>query len=98
MVLCFKGSEYHIMSMAATDRGQFLCIADNNVRPPADYAVQIEVLFAPYCKAQQDTVGQVQNRRFSAKLDCIVAGRLFQNTNIKIIPISRKSLLLSCNG
>jgi hypothetical protein len=32
--------------MKATDRGQFLCIADNNVRPPADYT-------AEFCCARQ---------------------------------------------
>jgi hypothetical protein len=41
--------------MKATDRGQFLCIADNNVRPPADYTVQIEVMYAPRCRAQQNS-------------------------------------------
>ena len=44
------------------------------MKPPADYAVQIEVTFSPYCEAQMNTVGQVQNR-ISAKLDCIVAGK-----------------------
>lgn len=64
-----------MQEIKAKDRGQFLCIADNNVRPPADYTVQIEVMYAPRCWAQQNSVGQVQNRRFSAKLDCIVAGK-----------------------
>ncbi|XP_052073260.1 lachesin-like [Mytilus californianus] len=67
------GGVYQIYNINAVNRGQFLCIADNNVKPPADYAVQIEVTFSPYCEAQLDSVGQVQNRRFSAKLDCIVA-------------------------
>lgn len=67
------GGTFYMQEMKATDRGQFLCIADNNVRPPADYTVQIEVRYAPRCRAQQNSVGQVQNRRFSAKLDCIVA-------------------------
>ena len=70
-----QGGVYEIYNINAATRGQFLCIADNNVKPPADYAVQIEVTFSPYCEAQMDTVGQVQNRRFSAKLDCIVAGK-----------------------
>ena len=69
-----KGGIYNVLGINATDRGQFICIADNNVKPPADYTVQLEVRFKPYCIAVQDTVGQAQNRRFHAKLDCLVAG------------------------
>lgn len=68
-----RGGTYNVYQINATDRGQFICIADNNVKPPASYTVQLEVRFAPYCKAIQDTVGQAQNRRFHAKLECLVA-------------------------
>ncbi|XP_052060075.1 lachesin-like isoform X2 [Mytilus californianus] len=68
-----KGGIYNVYQINAIDRGQFICIADNNVKPPASYTVQLEVRFSPYCTAVQDTVGQAQNRRFHAKLECLVA-------------------------
>ncbi|XP_063439092.1 lachesin-like [Mytilus trossulus] len=68
-----RGGIYKVNHINATDRGQFVCFADNNVKPPASYRVQIEVKFAPYCSAVQDTVGQAQNRSFHAKLECLVA-------------------------
>lgn len=68
-----RGGIYNISNINAVDRGQFICIADNNVKPPASYTVQLEVRFKPLCTAVQDTVGQAQNRRFNAKLDCLVA-------------------------
>ncbi|VDH98498.1 Hypothetical predicted protein [Mytilus galloprovincialis] len=51
-----RGGIYKIYLINATDRGQFVCIADNNVKPPAFYTVQLELKFAPYCSAVQDTV------------------------------------------
>lgn len=94
----YWGSQYDVYNIAATDRGQFLCIADNNVRPPADFAVQVEVMFAPYCTAQQNTVGQVQNRRFPAKLDCIVASNpRAQVTWYKFNPVSGRLEAISDN-
>ncbi|OPL33545.1 lachesin, partial [Mytilus galloprovincialis] len=68
-----RGGTYDINQIQATDRGQFICIADNNVKPPASFTVQLGVRFAPYCTPVQDTVGQAQNRRFHAKLECLVA-------------------------
>ncbi|XP_071175791.1 lachesin-like isoform X2 [Mytilus edulis] len=68
-----RGGIYKVYQINATDRGQFICIADNNVKPPASYTIQLVVTFAPYCTAVQDTVGQAQNRRFHAKLECLVA-------------------------
>ncbi|CAG2252770.1 unnamed protein product [Mytilus edulis] len=63
-----RGGTYDINQIQATDRGQFICIADNNVKPPASFTVQLGVRFAPYCTPVQDTVGQAQNLRFHAKL------------------------------
>ncbi|CAC5416126.1 unnamed protein product [Mytilus coruscus] len=68
-----RGGTYKIYQIKAIDRGEFICIAGNNVRPPASYTVQLDVGFSPYCTAVQDTVGQAQNRRFHAKLECLVA-------------------------
>ncbi|CAC5416127.1 unnamed protein product [Mytilus coruscus] len=68
-----RGGTYNVYQIEATDRGQFICIADNNVKPPASYTVQLEVRFSPYCTAVKDTVGQAPNRRFHAKLLCLVA-------------------------
>ena len=74
-----------MLGIRAKDRGQFICIADNNVKPPTDYTVQLEVRFKPYCITGQDTVGQAQNRRFHAKLECYVSGKAYQYCRYQII-------------
>ncbi|VDI29599.1 Hypothetical predicted protein, partial [Mytilus galloprovincialis] len=64
---------YIITKVNATDRGLFICTADNNVKPHASYSVRLKVLFAPYCAAVQDTVGQDSDRMFHATLECLVS-------------------------
>ncbi|XP_052060070.1 lachesin-like isoform X4 [Mytilus californianus] len=64
---------YKIYNVSATDRGQFICTADNNVKPQVSYTVQLAVRFAPYCTAVQDAVGQIHNQRLHAILDCLVS-------------------------
>ena len=85
-----------MLGINATDRGQFICIADNNVKPPAEYTVQLEVRFKPYCIAVQDTVGQAQNRRFHAKLDCLVAGKAYQYCRYQIIFATMNIVQIFC--
>ncbi|XP_063439090.1 lachesin-like [Mytilus trossulus] len=63
---------YRINNVNATDRGLFICSADNNVKPHASYSVQLKVLCAPYCTAIQDTVGQEPDRMYHAILECLV--------------------------
>ncbi|XP_076110102.1 lachesin-like [Mytilus galloprovincialis] len=64
---------YRINNINATDRGLFICTADNNIKPHAFYSVQLKVLFAPYCTAIQDTVGQEPDRKYQAILECLVS-------------------------
>ncbi|CAC5416124.1 unnamed protein product [Mytilus coruscus] len=67
------GGTYTVFQIEATGRGEFICIADNNIKPPASYTVQLEVRVSPYVIAVEDIVSQAQNRRFDAKLECLVA-------------------------
>ncbi|XP_071145170.1 lachesin-like [Mytilus edulis] len=68
-----RGSIYTIYGISVTDCGKFMCTADNEVKPPASFTVQLDVTFVPVCIAVQDVVGQGQNQRFNAKLECLVA-------------------------
>ncbi|VDI24308.1 Hypothetical predicted protein [Mytilus galloprovincialis] len=62
-----------LYQVEATDRGDYICIADNNIEPPASVTYHLEVRTSLHFTAIQDTVGQAQNRRFDAKLECLVA-------------------------
>ncbi|KAK0066910.1 lachesin, partial [Biomphalaria pfeifferi] len=54
--------------------GIYRCVADNFIKPPAEHLSQLLVFHAPRTRVVQNSVGQAQNRRFSAKLECIVQG------------------------
>lgn len=56
------------------DRGLYRCVADNQVRPPDEYLVDVNVFFKPDTVAVQDSVGQAADRQFDAKLECRVSG------------------------
>lgn len=56
------------------DRGAYTCVAENGINPPDSWKVQIRVFCPPICTPVQSVVGQAQNRRFNAKLTCIVKG------------------------
>ena len=60
--------------MTKTDRGLYRCVADNQVRPPDEYLVAVNVFFKPDTIAVQDSVGQAADRQFDAKLECRVSG------------------------
>ena len=60
--------------MTKEDRGLYRCVADNQVRPPDEYLVAVNVFFKPETIAVQDTVGQAADRQFDAKLECRVSG------------------------
>ncbi|OWF47237.1 lachesin-like [Mizuhopecten yessoensis] len=70
----YWGATLVLRDIAKKDQGNHICVADNSVRPPASYTVQIKVFYAPTCRAVQNSVGQVQNRRYDAKLECLVEG------------------------
>ncbi|XP_060085640.1 lachesin-like [Ylistrum balloti] len=70
----YWGKKLKLKNIQKEDQGNHICVADNSVRPPASYTVQIKVFYAPTCRSVQNTVGQAQNRRFDAKLECIVEG------------------------
>ena len=64
--------------MTKGDRGLYRCVADNQVRPPDEYLVAVNVFHKPDCYAVQDTVGQAADRQFDAKLVCRVSGRIYE--------------------
>ena len=61
-------------NVTKTDRGLYRCVADNQVRPPDEYLVAVNVFFKPDTIAVQDSVGQAADRQFDAKLECRVSG------------------------
>ncbi|KAK3082874.1 hypothetical protein FSP39_007695 [Pinctada imbricata] len=69
-----RGSILQLLDLGFEDRGNFICVADNQVKPPDNFKVEVLIFFRPDCRPVQDTVGQAQNRRFNAKLECIIAG------------------------
>ncbi|XP_033757832.1 lachesin-like isoform X2 [Pecten maximus] len=68
------GADLKLINLKKKDRGNYICVADNSVRPPARFTVEVKIFYSPTCFAVQNTVGQAQNRRFNAKLECIVEG------------------------
>ncbi|XP_033758041.1 lachesin-like [Pecten maximus] len=70
----YWGATLYLKNIQKEDQGNHICVADNSVRPPDSYTVQIKVFYAPTCRSVQNSVGQAQNRRFNAKLECIIEG------------------------
>ncbi|XP_034301030.2 neural cell adhesion molecule 1 isoform X4 [Magallana gigas] len=69
-----RGATLNLTDIQRNDRGNYICVADNNVKPPDSFKVEVIVFFQPSCRPVQSAVGQAKNRRFNAKLECIVAG------------------------
>ena len=61
-------------NVTVNDMGVYRCVADNNIKPPAEHLAQVLIFHAPKTRIVQNSVGQAQNRRFDAKLECIVKG------------------------
>ena len=61
-------------NVTVEDMGVYRCVADNNIKPPAEHLAQVLIFHAPKTRIVQNSVGQAQNRRFDAKLECIVRG------------------------
>lgn len=70
----FRSAKLPILSVTVADMGVYRCVADNNIKPPAEHLAQVLVFHAPSTRVVQESVGQAQNRRFDAKLECIVKG------------------------
>merc|ERR1719334_1976445 len=74
--------------------GVYRCVADNNIKPPAEHLCELFVFHKPKTRVVQNSVGQAQNRRFSAKLECIVQGHpeptvtFMRQAGDEIVPIS----------
>ena len=63
-----------MVNVTVDDMGVYRCVADNNIKPPAEHLAQVLIFHAPKSRVVQNSVGQAQNRRFDAKLECIVKG------------------------
>ena len=72
-----QGKTLALKNIQIQSAGNYLCIADNTVRPPATHSIEVRVFYAPEVHSVQDSVGQAQNRRFNARLECLVTGKLF---------------------
>ncbi|BFZ25546.1 hypothetical protein BsWGS_28585 [Bradybaena similaris] len=70
----FRGRTLPINDADVNYAGVYRCVADNNIKPPAESLTQVYVFQAPSVRVLQDSVGQFANGRLEAKLDCIVQG------------------------
>jgi limbic system-associated membrane protein len=70
----FRGRTMTISQADVNYSGVYRCVADNNIKPPAESLTQVQVLQAPSVRVLQDSVGQYSNGKMTAKLDCIVQG------------------------
>ncbi|KAK7469747.1 hypothetical protein BaRGS_00036230, partial [Batillaria attramentaria] len=63
------------LRLAAVDHmGVYRCVAYNNIKPPDEHLCEVRVFHAPTTRTVQNSVGQAQNRKLTARLDCIVNG------------------------
>ncbi|XP_005101359.1 lachesin [Aplysia californica] len=70
----YRSPELPLVNVNVHHMGVYRCVADNNIKPPAEHLAELRVFHAPITRVVQNSVGQAQNRRFSAKLECIVQG------------------------
>ncbi|GFN94376.1 I-type lectin-like protein 3 [Plakobranchus ocellatus] len=70
----YRGAKLPLVNVDIQHMGVYRCVADNNIKPPAEHLAEVLVFHAPSTRVVQNSVGQAQNRRFSAKLECIVQG------------------------
>ncbi|XP_076438270.1 hemicentin-1-like [Babylonia areolata] len=70
----YRSRTLPMINVTVKDMGVYRCVADNNIKPPAEHLAQVLVFHAPTTRVVQNSVGQAQNRRFHAKLECIVKG------------------------
>lgn len=67
-------SRLNLTDIQRDDRGKYICEADNNVKPPDTFKIEVIVFLKPSCRPVQSPIGQAKNRRFNATLECIIAG------------------------
>ncbi|KAK3770709.1 hypothetical protein RRG08_037898 [Elysia crispata] len=70
----FRGAKLPLVNVDIQHMGVYRCVADNNIKPPAEHLAEVLVFHPPSTRVVQNSVGQAQNRRASAKLECIVQG------------------------
>lgn len=70
----FRSKILKLYSVGVEHMGVYRCVADNNIKPPAEHLAELRIFHPPKTRVVQNSVGQAQNRRFSAKLECIVQG------------------------
>lgn len=70
----FRGHVLPLTAASVEHMGVYRCVANNNIKPPDEHLCEVRVFHAPTARTVQNSVGQAQNRRFNARLDCIVNG------------------------
>ncbi|CAL1530037.1 unnamed protein product [Lymnaea stagnalis] len=70
----YRSPQLPLVNVDIQHMGVYRCVADNNIKPPAEHLAEVLVFHAPKTRVVQDSVGQAQNRRFHAKIECIVQG------------------------
>ncbi|KAH9504469.1 hypothetical protein Btru_062861 [Bulinus truncatus] len=70
----FRSERLPLVNVDIQHMGIYRCVADNFIKPPAEHLAEVLVFHPPKTRVVQDSVGQAQNRRFYAKLECIVQG------------------------
>ncbi|XP_046554977.1 protein amalgam-like [Haliotis rubra] len=74
----FRVSRTCSLSTMSCDMGMLLLVNNNNnnnnIKLPAEHLAEVLVFHPPTVRVVQDSVGQAQNRRFWAKLECITQG------------------------
>lgn len=73
-IFFFQSPILFMSNVTVANMGVYRCVADNNIKPPAESLAQVLVFHAPSTRVVQESVGQAQNRRFNAKLECITKG------------------------
>nr|KAG5688648.1 hypothetical protein BaRGS_017502 [Batillaria attramentaria] len=69
-----KGRNLPLRLAAVDHMGVYRCVAYNNIKPPDEHLCEVRVFHAPTTRTVQNSVGQAQNRKLTARLDCIVNG------------------------
>ncbi|KAL5019582.1 hypothetical protein ScPMuIL_002474 [Solemya velum] len=70
----FRGRRLVLAPVTRDMAGTYVCTADNNVAPPAYTKSELAVFSPPITREVMDSVGQAQNRQFSAILECVISG------------------------
>ncbi|ESO93974.1 hypothetical protein LOTGIDRAFT_228659 [Lottia gigantea] len=69
-----RGAVLPLINVTPKMSGLYRCVADNNIKPPADHLAEVLIFNSPRSRVVQNSVGQALGGRYNAKLECIVAG------------------------